>query len=285
VLDPRVLLRRHGLTPKKSFGQNFLIAEPVAHAIAVACVPDDVVGRAVVVELGAGAGALTSLLAARAKHTIAVERDRELVPVLTDAFETEVTAGTVRIVEGDAQTVDYPGLFAEAEARFGPMVHVLAGNLPYQITGSLLENAVVAADSLDRVIFMVQEEVAERLAASPGTKEYGALTVFVRAAFDVKKIRTVSRNCFFPAPEVTSAVVLLTPVRPRRAIETELFRKLVKGAFGMRRKTLRNAWQAVAERSVLDAAARLANVSLDARGETLDVEAFARMEAALRSQP
>jgi len=276
--DARAILRRVGLAPKKSFGQNFLVSPHVVDAIARACVPDGEMGRARVLELGAGLGVLTSALAKRAASVVAVERDRDLVPILGEELAPEIASGRVRIVEGDAQAVD-PHELLGAPDPTSP--RVLAGNLPYQITGRLLERAVAHADALDRVVFMVQLEVADRLSASPGTKEYGALTVFVRAAFRVQKLFDVSRGSFHPPPEVTSAVVMLEPHRPRIAEETDVFRALVKGAFGARRKTLRNAWSRVAEPARIAEAAAAAGISLDARGETLDVEAFARMAAAL----
>jgi 16S rRNA (adenine1518-N6/adenine1519-N6)-dimethyltransferase len=158
---------------------------------------------------------------------------------------------------------------------------VLCGNLPYQITGRLLERAVAHADDVERVVFMVQLEVAERLAAEPGTKIYGGLTVFVRAAFRARKLFDVAPGSFHPAPDVTSAIVRLEPERPRRAEETDVFRALVKGAFGARRKTLRNAWSNVAPKEMIAAAAGAAGISLDARGETLDVDQFAAMANAL----
>jgi 16S rRNA (adenine1518-N6/adenine1519-N6)-dimethyltransferase len=129
---------------------------------------------------------------------------------------------------------------------------------------------------------MVQDEVAARLAATPGSKAWGALTVFVRAAFDVKRVLRAPPGAFHPPPDVTSAVVVLTPLRPPRAEETARFRALVKQAFEARRKTLRNAWAGLApDAAALQRAAAEAGVSLDARGETLDVEAFARMAQAL----
>ena len=268
--DPRAVLRRAGLAPKRSFGQNFLVSPHVVEAIAKACVPDELLGEPNVVELGAGTGALTALLAARAAKVVAVERDRDLVPVLKEEFAER---SNVAIVEGDASTVEPAALVAEPR--------VLCGNLPYQITGRLLELATVHADTLARVVFMVQLEVAERIAAEPGTKAYGALTVFVNAAFEVKKLFDVSPGSFHPPPEVTSAVVLLTPRRPRLAEETDTFRALVKGAFGARRKTLRNAWSKVDTRERIEAAAAASGISLDARGETLDVIAYARMAAQL----
>jgi 16S rRNA (adenine1518-N6/adenine1519-N6)-dimethyltransferase len=268
--DPRSVLRRVGLTPKRSFGQNFLVSPHVVEAIAKACVPDASAKELNVVELGAGTGALTRALAERAARVVAVERDRDLVPVLREEFADRAN---VAIVEGDAQAID--------PAALVPAPRVLAGNLPYQITGRLLELATEHAHALERVVFMVQLEVAERLAASPGTKAYGALTVFAGAAFAVTKLFDVSPGSFHPPPEVTSAVVLLTPRRPRLAEETDTFRALVKGAFGARRKTLRNAWSKVADPARVAAAAEASGIALDARGETLDVDAYARMARAL----
>ncbi len=268
--DPRAVLRSAGLRPKKRFGQNFLVAEPIARAIAEACVRAEEAGRARVVEIGAGTGALTRHLAPRARSVVAIEHDRELVPLL----EQELVQTGVRVLEGDAQEVDVGELLGEAEAA---SPRVLCGNLPYALTGQMLRRAVAHAGGLERVVFMVQSEVAERLTAKPGTKAWGALTVFVRAAFDVRRLLRAPPGAFHPPPEVSSAVVELTPLRPPRAEETERFRALVRHAFEARRKTLRNAWSRLAPGDAIERAAARAGVSLDARGETLDVEDFARM--------
>ncbi len=275
--DPRAVLRRTGLAPKKSFGQNFLVSSHTVDAIAAACIPDHEVGRARVLELGAGTGALTRALALRARSVVAVERDRDLVPVLIEEL-ADLPEDRVRIVEGDAQTVDPRELLGDPDVE---SPRVLCGNLPYQITGRLLERAVNHADDVERVVFMVQLEVADRLAAEPGSKTYGALTVFTRAAFKCAKLFAVSPGSFHPPPDVTSAVIRLEPERPRRAQETDMFRALVKGAFGTRRKTLRNAWRGVADLDVIAAAAAAAGISLDARGETLSVDQFAAMARAM----
>ncbi|CAN5924283.1 16S rRNA (adenine(1518)-N(6)/adenine(1519)-N(6))-dimethyltransferaseRsmA [soil metagenome] len=275
--DARAVLRAAGLQPKRSFGQNFLVSPHAVEAIAEACVPAGEVGRARVLELGAGTGVLTRALAVRARSVVAVERDRDLVPVLNEQL-ADLPPGRVRIVEGDAQAVEPRELLGPREES---SPRVLCGNLPYQITGRLLERAVAHADDLERVVFMVQLEVADRLAADPGNKTYGALTVFTRAAFRTRKLFAVGPGSFHPPPDVTSAVILLEPERPRRAEETETFRALVKGAFGTRRKTLRNAWKNVAPAEAIAAAAATAGVSLDARGETLSVDEFAAMATAL----
>ena len=185
------------------------------------------------------------------------------------------------MLEGDAQSVDLAALLGDAD----PLApRVLCGNLPYAITGPLLRRAVEQAAGLERVVFMVQDEVAERLTARPGTKQWGGLTVFVRAAFDTRRLLRAAPGAFHPPPEVTSAVVELLPASPPRAKETERFRALVRRAFEARRKTLRNAWAGLAgDAAALEQAAEIAGISLDARGETLEVEAFARMADALDS--
>ncbi len=270
MTDARVVLRAAGLVPKKGFGQNFLVAPDVARRIAEASVLADEVSVVTVFEIGAGTGALTSELAKRAARLVAIERDRDLVPLLHAAF---VDAKNVEVLEADAKTVDYVSL-ALAQ-RF-----VLSGNLPYQLTGALLERATEIAPLLVRAVFMVQLEVAERLLAAPGSKQYGALTVFVRAAFDVARVMRVSAGSFFPRPDVESAVVTFVP-RKERIDETAQFRALVHAAFEKRRKTLRNAWRGLAPDEALATAATAAGISLDARGETLSAERFAAMAAQL----
>jgi len=266
--DSRTLLRESGLTPKKSFGQNFLVDAHAVRSIARAAVPDGEVGRAIVVELGAGLGALTSELAARARYVVAV---------LANTFAESIEKGTLAVQEADAKTVDLASIFEMAAAGES---RVLCGNLPYQITGALIERAVQSASFVDRAVFMVQREVADRLLAAPSTKEYGALTVFTRAAFDIRRVLAVGRGAFYPSPDVTSAVVEFVPCRPPRAAETDTFRALVKGAFGARRKTLRNAWSGLGAERVAQASAS-AGIDLGLRGETLDVVDFARMARAL----
>jgi len=263
-------LRAHGLSPKKRFGQNFLVDVHAARTIAEAATSP---AGGTVLEIGGGLGALTRPLLERAARVVTIERDRDLVPMLREELAEAIAAGRASVVEADALLVDW------AAELSGPRPHVIAGNLPYQITGALLERATTLVDRVDRAVFMVQAEVAERLAAKPGSKAYGALSVFVQAAFEVRRLLTVRGGAFFPRPEVDSAVVVLEPWRPRRAEETEAFREAVRSAFGARRKTLRNAWRGLYgwSRDELEAHAEAAQISLDARGETLSVDDFARI--------
>jgi 16S rRNA (adenine1518-N6/adenine1519-N6)-dimethyltransferase len=168
-----------------------------------------------------------------------------------------------------------------------PQPHTLVGNLPYLLTGPLLQKAVQASPWISRAVFMVQAEVADRLVAAPGTHAYGALTVFVQAAFAPRRLFKVHAGAFHPRPAVESAVVSLTPLRPPRAVETEAFRQAVRLAFGQRRKMLRNAWRGIFGWSgeQLELASRQAGIALEARGETLAVEDFARFASLAPERP
>lgn len=257
--------------PKKSFGQNFLADKSAAKAIAEAATP---VPGGTVLEIGPGKGVLTEHLLKRAGRVVAIERDRELIPYLHEAFSGELAAGQLVLLEDDAATADWSAALAR-----GPEPRTIAGNIPYNITGRLLERAVHHAQQVEGVVFMVQKEVADRIVAPPDGDDYGALSIFVQAAFSVDRIRSVGRGAFVPPPRVDSAVVRLTTLRPPLAEETPAFRELVKRAFSARRKTLRNAWKGIFGLGVeaLAARAMAAGVSLDARGETLSVEDFDRM--------
>ncbi len=259
----RDVLRSSGLAPKKSFGQNFLDAPAICEAIGAACVHDDEVGLYPVVEWGAGLGSLTEALVPRAKNLIAIERDRDLVPVLAELFRPAIENGTMTIVEGDAQSVPLP-----------TEPFILAGNLPYQITGQLLRRATEHRALLVRAVFMVQLEVADRMCASPDHDAYGALSVFAQAAFKVSRVRKVPPGAFVPPPRVHSAVIALDQ-RADAIEETDAFRKVVSSAFAARRKTLRNAWAGLGPRDLLEAMAQAAGTTLDARGEILTADNFA----------
>ncbi|MFO0568593.1 MAG: 16S rRNA (adenine(1518)-N(6)/adenine(1519)-N(6))-dimethyltransferase RsmA [Polyangiaceae bacterium] len=275
--SPRALLERHGLQPKKSFGQNFLTDAELARRIAeLATTPEG----GTVLELGAGLGALTLPLLDRASRVIAVERDRDLVPLLATELAPLIEAGRLRVVEADAKSVDVKALFEGT-----PRPHVLAGNLPYQITGPLLTLAVESARCLDRAVFLLQLEVADRVAAGPGDAAYGALSVFVQAQFRARRAFVIKRGAFHPAPNVDSAVLVLEPLATPAAQETRAFQELVRGAFRQRRKKLRNAWKGVLgkDSETLERAATRCGVDLNARGETLSVAAFACMAEELGS--
>lgn len=264
-----------GLAAKRSFGQCFLADPNIARIIAQEATTP---AGGTTLEIGAGTGALTAPLLDRAARVIAIERDRDLVPVLRATFAGAIEAGRLVVVEADAVSADWASLVAE-----GPEPRILAGNIPYQITGRILQRAVEHAGAFQRAVFLVQKEVAQRLAAKPGTKDYGAMTVFVRSRFAPSLRVVVPASCFRPKPRIDSAVVVLRASEPVPGCRGSTFEELVACAFSKRRKTLRNAWAGAAglEGTELERAAKEAGVDLDARGESLTVEQFGLMARAI----
>ncbi len=274
--SPRELLERHGLRAKKSGGQNFLSDASVQDAIARLAVerPGEVV-----VEIGSGLGHLTERLVAHGARVVAVERDRDMARVLRAELGDRVT-----VVEADAARADLAALAAQAPGG-GPAGRVaVAGNIPYHLTGPILFSLLDQADAVSRAVLLVQREVAERLAAAPGTKDWGLLSVLLGQRGEVEIDRVVPRGAFHPPPRVDSAVVRIDlHGRAPRSLDGRRFRLLVKGGFGQRRKTLRNALEAahVASRDVLSAAFAAAGIDPGRRGETLSVEEWEALDRAL----
>jgi 16S rRNA (adenine1518-N6/adenine1519-N6)-dimethyltransferase len=271
---PKALLAAHGLRPRRTLGQNFMADEGLARKLAELTSSG---ASASVLEIGAGMGALTAPLLARGQRVSAVETDKALVEVLRERFAPELTSGQLTIVAADARELDYA-----AAASSLPPPRVLAGNLPYHLSGLLLRHAVDNSALWERCVFLLQLEVVERLCAAPSTPEYGALSVFAQAVFVPRRAFVVKRGAFYPQPGVDSAAVVLEPREPRVTFGA-VFAELVKAAFGKRRKTLRNAWQGQGglAPAALEGAAAAAGIDLGRRGETLAVAEFMRMAEAL----
>ena len=273
--NPKETLTDAGLRPKRSFGQNFLCDAHLVQRIADLCSPGSFA-----VEIGAGLGGLTTVMLNCGHRVYAIERDRDMLPILASRLAGALESGQLELCEADAKSVDYASVFSAH-----PAPRVLMGNLPYNLTGPLLQRATECAKLLDRAVFLVQLEVADRLTAPPAGKDYGGLSVFVQNAFAVKREFLVRRGAFYPQPNVDSAVVSLQPLVSPHSEETPVFRALVNGAFQKRRKTLRNAWSEVNNLTSeeLAAAASTATISLDERGETLSVAQFAAMASAIQN--
>ena len=272
----KLLLERHGFRFSKALGQNFLIDPSVPRRIAEASGVDE---NAFALEVGPGVGCLTGELARRAGKVAAIELDGSLRGVLA---ETLGGFENVEIIWGDAAKLDLAALVRE---RSGGLEPVVCANLPYSVTTPLLA-AFIEAGCFRRITVMIQREVAQRLAARPGTKDYGAFGVFVNWRCEVKRLFDVPPECFMPRPKVTSSVVELTPrAEPPCAVKDEaLMRRCVRAAFSQRRKTLANALTnglGGFGRDAVLAALAAAGIDPGARGETLDIPAFARLSDAL----
>ena len=268
VMKP--LLAQHGFHFSKAKGQNFLIAPWVPQSIAEDSGVDASAG---VLEIGPGIGPLTQQLALRAGKVCAVELDDRLKPIL------ELTTGefeNLEIVWADVLKLDIPALVKEKFAGLRPMA---CANLPYYITSPIL-TALLESDCFDCVTVMVQKEVAQRIAAKPGSADYSAFTVFCQHYAEPKILFDVPPHCFLPQPKVTSAVIMLKvrQERPWHIEDESIFFRLVRASFAMRRKTLQNGLVAgfpelgkAGVSEVIAACGLPANV----RGETLDIPTFA----------
>jgi 16S rRNA (adenine1518-N6/adenine1519-N6)-dimethyltransferase len=271
--DPRRVLARHGLSPKRSYSQNFLVSPRAVAAITKAC---QLKAGDAVVELGAGCGTLTLALARTGAKVFAVERDPDMLRVLA-AEKGELD---IELLPADAKQLDL-GDFVREGARIS-----VAGNLPYAITGAIFRNLVEQHTRVARAVLMVQREVRDRLVAAPGTADYGALTVFTTQVFTVETVLHLPRTAFHPPPRVTSSVVRLSPAP--RAARSLHFDRLVRAAFQARRKTLRNALAQALGVATTDAVLQAAGIDGIRRGETLSVEEYASLAthlAALGASP
>jgi 16S rRNA (adenine1518-N6/adenine1519-N6)-dimethyltransferase len=260
-----------GFRPRKRFGQHFLIDQRVAERIAavVQAGPDQAV-----LEVGPGTGALTTALVRLCGRAIGVEIDRDLVAGLRQRFPPQ----KLRLVEGDILRVDLAALLAEEQAAR----LVVVGNLPYNITAPLLIRLLEQRSCIDKAVLMVQREVAERLTAEPGSRRYGQITLQLALWAEVRLVMVVEPRAFRPVPKVHSAVIECRfSGQPRCALDDErTFRRLVRTAFGQRRKMLRNSLLAMLpaqDWARLPDIAAEAGIDLTRRPEQLALGEFCRL--------
>lgn len=271
----REVLSRHGFTFSKALGQNFLVNPSVCPQMAESCGAD---GQGVL-EIGPGIGVLTAELAKRARKVVSLELDRRLLPVLA---ETLADFGNVEIVNEDVLKAD---LRAILEERFAGMEVSVCANLPYYITSPVIMRLLEEQLPFRSIIVMVQKEAAERLCAPVGSREAGAVTVAVQYYARAEKLFSVSRGSFLPAPNVDSAVIRLQ-IRQAPAVavtDEKKFFRMVKAAFGQRRKTALNAISAgmALQKGDVAAALEIAGLEGNVRAEKLSMEELAALCEAL----
>jgi 16S rRNA (adenine1518-N6/adenine1519-N6)-dimethyltransferase len=276
--SPLSLLRKHGIRPNKRLGQCFLCDPNLLEKIVrIAGVSD----ADTVVEIGAGIGFLTALIAARARRVIAIEVDRRLVGVL----EAELAGlGNVEVVHRDVLDFDFSSVRPDGGARTVKVI----GNVPYNLSSAIVLRLLEYRASIDRAVLLLQREVAERLASPPGTKDYGILSVYV-ALYTVATLENrVPAGCFHPRPDVESRVLRLDMrAEPLcRVDDPVFFRQFVRAAFSKRRKTLLNSLKSSTLTVTEDALrSALADCGIDGtrRAETLGVTEFAALSNRLGS--
>ena len=270
--ETRAVLERHGLLLKHRLGQNFLVNDDViGRILALAELgPEDVV-----YEVGPGIGTLTVALLPRVKHVVAVEADRDLPAVLAETCAQD--GERLSLVQGDALRVD-----AEQLAATGWVPTKLVSNLPYQVAATLILDVLQTMPSVERLVVMVQAEVADRIAAAPGSKAYGAYTAKLALYGEVTGRFEVGPHNFAPPPHVNSAVVRIDR-RESPCEDPDKVAQVIDAAFAQRRKTIRNSMGAKGyDKSALDAAFAAAKIDAGVRAERLATSDFVRLAAALQ---
>lgn len=266
------LVKRHGFKFTKSLGQNFLIDDNIVDKIVAGA---GIGSSDKIIEVGPGIGTLTREMASRAGALMAVEIDKNLIPILADTlgdFEN------VKIVNEDIIKADIRGLIDE-NLDGGPVK--LVANLPYYITTPIIMRFLEEDINVTDIVVMVQKEVAERMNAQPGGKDFGALSVAVQFYCDTEIVAKVPRHLFVPQPNVDSIVIALRvrPERKYRVDNEDLFFKVVKAAFGQRRKTLLNSIASMGNltKDMVKEALEEAGIDPKRRGETLSLDEFANL--------
>ena len=269
------LVKKYNFKFSKSLGQNFLIDDSV---------PRDIVSGAevckydLVIEIGPGVGTLTAQLLNTAKRVVAIELDNDLIPILSQELGDNPN---FTLIHNDALKVDFNEIIGDEQSV------KLVANLPYYVTTPIIVKLLKEKYNFKSLTIMIQKEVAERMAAEPGNKDYGALSLLVQYYCDTEIVRKVPPACFIPRPKVDSIVIRLEKLdKPRVEVQNEkLFFDIIRNSFNMRRKTLWNGVKNIGlSKEKLEEAFNEANVDIKRRGETLSIEEFAALADAIYSR-
>ncbi|MGG0719520.1 16S rRNA (adenine(1518)-N(6)/adenine(1519)-N(6))-dimethyltransferase RsmA [Robertmurraya massiliosenegalensis] len=276
----RAILEKYGFSFKKSLGQNFLIDTNILNRIVDHA---NLTEESGVIEVGPGIGALTEQIARRSKKVVAFEIDQRLLPILEDTLSPY---GNTKIIHSDVLKADVAEMIANEFVGFTDIMVV--ANLPYYVTTPIIMKLLEEKLPIRGIVCMLQKEVAERIAAKPGTKDYGSLSIAVQYYTEAETVMIVPKTVFVPQPNVDSAVIRLT-VRetPKVAVKSEsFFFQVTKASFAQRRKTILNNLtsqlpQGKEKKEQILAALNEANIEPTRRGETLSIEEFALLSDAL----
>lgn len=255
------IIEENNFNFKKKFGQNFIVDKNIIHSIIQKAEIDE---NTLVIEIGPGAGSLTSELGKKAKNVLAYEIDESVKPIL----EKNIHSNTKiiyddflkRNVKEDIKEYDYEKLYVVA-------------NLPYYITTPIIIKLIEDKLNIDKIVIMVQKEVGNRFKAKPNTKEYNSLSIFLNYHFNIKKILDVSRNVFIPKPNVDSIVVELTKKEKIPVKNEDIFFKLIRDSFRQKRKTLKNNLKNY-DLEKIEKVLNKYNLDLSVRAESLSIEIF-----------
>jgi 16S rRNA (adenine1518-N6/adenine1519-N6)-dimethyltransferase len=273
------IIKQHGFSFKKSLGQNFLIDQNILDKIAQAA---ELSLQKGVIEIGPGIGALTERLAEVSGKVVAIEIDNRLIPILHSTLDRY---SNVEVIHGDVLQVDFP-LLIENHLNGCEEVSVVA-NLPYYVTTPIIMGLIESKARLRHIVVMVQKEVADRLTANPGGKDYGSLSIALQYYCQTEWVTSVPRTVFIPQPNVDSSVIKIT-FRDRPAVEVDdetLFFRIVKASFAQRRKTLSNNlvhnFMGKERKDELLSILQQCQIDPQRRGETLSMKEYALISNAI----
>ncbi|WP_312712169.1 16S rRNA (adenine(1518)-N(6)/adenine(1519)-N(6))-dimethyltransferase RsmA [Proteiniclasticum ruminis] len=272
--NTRELVEKYQFRFTKSLGQNFLVDQNIVRDIVKGA---EVSKEDYVIEIGPGVGTLTRELLKEAASVTAIELDDKLLPILKEELKEYEN---FHLIHGDATKVQLDAVYPGKEIK-------LVANLPYYVTTPIITKILNDKVAFSSLTIMIQKEVAERMDAVPGTKDYGSLSVLVQYYCDTKIVRSVPPESFMPRPKVDSTVIRLTKLEePRAHVEDEaLFFKIVRMVFTMRRKTLSNNLKSLGyTREFIEEVLEAAGIDLKARGETLSVEKFAELSNVIKER-
>lgn len=277
----KAIMEKHGFSFKKSLGQNFLIDLNILNRIVDFA---ELTENSGAIEIGPGIGALTEQLAKRAKRVVAFEIDQRLLPILQETLEPYPH---VKVIHEDVLKANVKQVIAE-EFEDGQDLMVVA-NLPYYVTTPIIMKLLTDQLPIRGIVCMLQKEVADRIAASPGTKDYGSLSIAIQYYMEAKTVMIVPKTVFIPQPNVDSAVIRLTK-RPEPAVRVtneEFFFSVVRASFAQRRKTIFNNLSShfaqKIEKPNIEMALHAAGIDPKRRGETLSIEEFGKLSDELLS--
>lgn len=276
----RAILEKHGFSFKKSLGQNFLIDTNILHRIVDHA---EITSETGAIEIGPGIGALTEQLAKRAKQVVAFEIDGRLLPILADTLSPYEN---VEVIHEDVLKANVRSVIDEKMQ--GVKDIMVVANLPYYVTTPIIMKLLTENLPLRGIVVMLQKEVADRISAAPGTKNYGSLSIAIQYYTTAETVMTVPRTVFVPQPNVDSAVIrLLRREEPAVKVQNEsFFFDIIRAAFGQRRKTILNNLTSnlpngKIHKEVIEKCLETANIDPKRRGETLSIQEFGQLSDGL----
>lgn len=277
------IMEKYGFNFSKKLGQNFLIDNNVIENI---CIQSDVNEKEGIIEIGPGIGVLSYELCKRAKKVLLIELDKRLIPILEENLEEFQNK---KIIQGDVLNVDLKKIIEEEFTSKGIETVKVVANLPYYITTPIIMKLLEEGLDIDSIIVMIQKEVAERLVSEPGKKEYGSITVSIKYYSDPSIVLNVPNSVFMPRPKVDSSVVRIKIKKEKDVLLTdkEFFFKVIKAAFGQRRKTLLNTLSNLdsdLEKQKIKKILEENGIESSRRGETLSLEEFALISNLLKKE-